>query len=758
MFKSELLAPVSDYESFYQGLKAGADAFYFGGKSFGARAYAENLNNLEIKEMISKAHIYNKKTYATVNTVVFEKEIDRVIEFLDFLYLAGVDGIIVQDLGIINIIKQRYPGLELHASTQMNVRTIKEAKVLKKLGFKRIVLARELTIEEIRSIKENVDIEIEVFIHGALCVSFSGNCLFSSFHGGRSGNRGKCAQPCRQLYQIDDSEESFAISPKELNTTEYLKELLELGIDALKIEGRMKSADYIYKTTNIYRNIIDSHLLGKTPNYQEMNKDLEILFNRKFTKGFLFNERNEDFINNKSSNHFGLLIGTVLSVDRNFISFKTSENLYYEDGLRILGADLDGVIINQLEVDGNMVHLANKNTIVKIRTHYNHLVGSEIYLTSTKRYLKEAEEKEIPRVNIKGKLYLEDNCLNLLIDDGQNIIIETSRKVEAGRNVNFLERIKEQVLKINDTHYNYQELVMDIKQKIFLPIKEINLLRRNAISKLDEIRSNKYLSRKIENLESKTRNFARHNTKLIVKCLTNEQINLSITLGIKDLIVEKATLYNYYQEKYPELNFYYYNSRVESELNFPNLIANSLGNVENQISSWYLNTCNSYSLDFLNELKVREIGLSTEVSYDDIKEMTDSYNKRYNSLPNLLIYAYGRVELMLMKYCPINKESNLLNKGCSLCLDKQHYLKKDGNKYPLVKDKLCHMRILNYQTIDLSNHLKELEEIGVNSFLLDFTIENENEVKNVIDKFDSSLKEGIVGKDEYLGHLYNKVL
>lgn len=190
MFKSELLAPVSDYASFYQGLKAGADAFYFGGKAFGARAYAENLNTIEIKEMIDIAHIYNKKTYATVNTIVFEKEIEEVIEFLDFLYLAGVDGIIVQDLGIVNIILKKYPGLELHASTQMNIRTIKEARFLKELGFKRIVLPRELTIEEIINIKNNVDIELEVFIHGALCVSFSGNCLFSSFHGGRSGNRG----------------------------------------------------------------------------------------------------------------------------------------------------------------------------------------------------------------------------------------------------------------------------------------------------------------------------------------------------------------------------------------------------------------------------------------------------------------------------------------------------------------------------------------------------------------------------------------
>ena len=212
------------------------------------------------------------------------------------------------------------------------------------------------------------------------------------------------------------------------------------------------------------------------------------------------------------------------------------------------------------------------------------------------------------------------------------------------------------------------------------------------------------------------------------------------------------------QEKYPEINFYYYNSRVEEEQDFPNLITNSLGNVKNQVSSWYLNTCNSYALDFLNKYQVKEIGLSTELSFDDIKEMTESFKKRNDNLPNLLMYAYGRVELMLMKYCPLNKESNLLNKGCSLCLDKQHYLKKDGNNYLLIRDKFCHMRILNYQIIDLSNHLQELEEIGVNSFLIDFTIENENEVKEIIEKFNLSLKENITSKDIYLGHLYNKVL
>lgn len=758
MNKSELLAPVSDYASFHQGLKAGADAFYFGGKSFGARAYAENLNNLEIKDMISKAHIFNKKTYATVNTIVFEKEIDEVIEFLDFLYLAGVDGVIVQDLGIVNIILQRYPGLELHASTQMNVRTVKEAKELKKTGFKRIVLPRELSIEEIKNIKDNVDIELEVFIHGALCVSFSGNCLFSSFHGGRSGNRGKCAQPCRQLYQVDENIESYAISPKELNTTAHIKALLDLGITSLKIEGRMKSEDYIYKTTSIYRNIIDNVLLDKVVDYEKFNKDLAILFNRKFTKGFLFNEKNEDFINRESSNHLGVLIGTIISVDRNYISFKTSEDLYFEDGLRILGDDLDAIVINQLEVDGNMVHEAKKNSIVKIRSHYNHNIGSEIYLTSTGRYLIEAKNKEISKINIKGRLYLEDDSLHLQLDDGQNIVTEKSEKVEEGRNANFLERIKEQVLKINDTNYRYLELVMDIEKKIFLPIKDINLLRRNAILKLEEIRENKYPNRKIKDLNYKNKRFNRHPTNLIIKCLTKEQIEASILLGMKDIIVERATLYKYYQEKYPEINFYYYNSRVEEEQDFPNLITNSLGNVKNQVSSWYLNTCNSYALDFLNKYQVKEIGLSTELSFDDIKEMTESFKKRNDNLPNLLMYAYGRVELMLMKYCPLNKESNLLNKGCSLCLDKQHYLKKDGNNYPLIRDKFCHMRILNYQIIDLSNHLQELEEIGVNSFLIDFTIENENEVKEIIEKFNLSLKENITSKDIYLGHLYNKVL
>lgn len=758
MFKSELLAPVSDYQSFYQGLKAGADAFYFGGKAFGARANAINLERSEITEMIKVAHIYDKKTYATVNTVVFEKEIGELIEFLDFLYLANVDGIIVQDLGVINIILKRYPGLELHASTQMNVRTIKEAKVLKDLGFKRIVLPRELTIEEIKNIKDNVDIELEVFIHGALCVSFSGNCLFSSFHGGRSGNRGKCAQPCRQLYELDDNDESYVISPKELNTTKHLKKLLELGITALKIEGRMKSPDYIYKTTKIYRTIIDTVLDGKIPDYEEMNKNLEILFNRKFTKGFLFNEKNEDYINKSSSNHLGLFIGTVLSVDRNYFSFKTNEDLFFEDGLRIIGSETDAIVINQMEIDGSMFHTASKNSTVKVRGHYNHEIGSKIYLTSTKRFLVEAESILVPKININGFLYLENNCLHLLIDDGKNKVIEKSREVLEGKNIDFLERIQEQILKINDTNYQFLDLKLDINVPVFLPIKEINLLRRNAIDKLDDLRGNKYKNREIKELTYKLQDFSRDDVKLIVKCLTKKQIDVSIDLGIKDIIIERATLHKYYQEKYPEIKFYYYNSRVEEEKDFANLVSNSLGDLENKISSWYLNVCNSYSLDFLNNLKVKEIGLSTELSYDDILEMTSSYKNRYQSLPNLLMYAYGRVELMLMKYCPINKTSDLLDNGCSLCMDKTHYLKKNNNNYPLVRDKFCHMRVLNYDVIDLSNHLRELEEIGINSFLLDFSLEEEEEVKKTIEKFKLSLEENITGKDNYLGHLYNKVL
>ena len=249
MNKTEILAPVGNMDMLYAGIAAGADAFYLALDDFGARAYAENFTLENIEGVIDYIHYFDRKVFITMNTLIKDSEMDRAIDYIERLYQYGVDGILIQDIGFYSIIKDQMPGLDFHASTQMAVRDYHGAKALMDLGFKRIVIARETPIEEIRKIAK-LPCEKEVFVHGSLCVSYSGECLMSSYFGQRSANRGRCAGPCRQKYQLINNGKVYGndyyLNMKDLNVIDKFDELLELGIDCLKIEGRMKSPEYVY--------------------------------------------------------------------------------------------------------------------------------------------------------------------------------------------------------------------------------------------------------------------------------------------------------------------------------------------------------------------------------------------------------------------------------------------------------------------------------------------------------------------------------
>lgn len=278
MKKVELLAPAGNYEAMMGAFMAGADAVYLGGNAFGARAYADNFSEEEIIKGIHLAHMLDKKIYLTVNTLVKEKEFPLLYDFLLPFYENGLDGIIIQDLGVFSFVKQHFPGLELHVSTQMTITGSYGAKMLKEEGAVRIVPARELSLKEIKQIKNDVDIEIEAFVHGAMCYCYSGQCLFSSILGGRSGNRGRCAQPCRLPYQIENGNEQYPLSMKDMFTIGILPELIEAGIDSFKIEGRMKKPEYAAGVTALYRKYIDLYY-ANPKTYSVAPKDLEYLKN-----------------------------------------------------------------------------------------------------------------------------------------------------------------------------------------------------------------------------------------------------------------------------------------------------------------------------------------------------------------------------------------------------------------------------------------------------------------------------------------------
>ena len=293
---TELLAPAGSYDSLKAAVGAGADAVYLGGSRFGARAYADNFSEEELCRGIDYAHLHGCDLYLTVNTLLKDQELEDLGSYLKPFYESGLDGVIVQDLGVVSYVREYFPELPIHASTQMTILGAGGAAFLKEHGASRIVTARELSLEEIRRIHEAVEIEIESFIHGALCYCYSGQCLFSSMLGGRSGNRGRCAQPCRLPYQVkaegrvlNRKEETYLLSPKDMCTIELLPQILEAGVCSLKIEGRMKRPEYTAGVVRIYRKYLDRYLEYGNESYQVEKEDLEELkrlYNRGgFSKG-----------------------------------------------------------------------------------------------------------------------------------------------------------------------------------------------------------------------------------------------------------------------------------------------------------------------------------------------------------------------------------------------------------------------------------------------------------------------------------------
>ncbi len=300
---NELLSPAGNMECLKAAVIAGADAVYLAGKRFGARASADNFDEQELIEALDYAHSYDRRIYLTLNTLIKERELSDIYGFLKPLYAAGLDGIIIQDTGLIGYLKERFPDLMLHASTQMTVTHSSAARLLKELGICRVVTARELSLDEIRSIKRDTGLEIEVFIHGAMCYCYSGACLFSSFLGGRSGNRGRCAGPCRLPYNKDE----YPLSMRDLCLAGHIGQLIEAGVDSFKIEGRLKSPEYVTGVTRVYRHLIDEYMsTGKTDATETELKELEALYLRGGRSvGYLFVHNGPDMITLKSPSYSG---------------------------------------------------------------------------------------------------------------------------------------------------------------------------------------------------------------------------------------------------------------------------------------------------------------------------------------------------------------------------------------------------------------------------------------------------------------------
>lgn len=423
----ELLSPAGDYSIFKAVIHAGADAVYVGGPSFGARAYANNFSSEELLEAVDYAHLHGRKVYLTVNTLFKEEELTgRLYDYLLPYYEQGLDAVIVQDFGVLNFVEEAFPGLAIHASTQMTVTGADGAAFLQKLGASRIVTARELSFAEIKKIKEETGVEIESFVHGALCYCYSGQCLMSSLLGGRSGNRGRCAQPCRLPYEVLDAhrksltnEAGYFLSPKDLSTVSMIPQLIECGIDSFKIEGRMKQAEYAAGVTSVYRTYLDRYIhYGKEAFSLEKGDEKRLLDlgNRSgFTKGYYVQHNGAGMITFTKPNHT-----------------KANEELQEEIRQNFLQKNL------LIKIKGKLTLSQGKNATLSVES-------KDMEVTVTGEVVGEAKNKPLDRKTVLEKMN-----------------------------------------KTGNTPFIFEELSLELDDNVFLPIGQLNALRREALDQLQE--------------------------------------------------------------------------------------------------------------------------------------------------------------------------------------------------------------------------------------------------------------------------------
>ena len=427
----ELLSPVGDFECLKAAVQNGADAVYFGANMFSARAFASNFDDDSLEQAINYAKIRGVKTNLTLNTLIKNDEFSSAVSLAERAYNAGIDAILVQDLGLASYLIKNFPDLAIHASTQMSVHNLEGVLKLQKMGFSRVVLSRELSLEEIKYICENSNVEIEAFVHGAICISYSGQCLFSSMIGGRSGNRGKCAQPCRLPYELLENnnvvDKGYLLSPRDLCGIDFLPYLVNSGVSCIKIEGRMKTPEYVATVTRIYRKYLDLAISGQKYTIDENDKkDLLQVFNRGgFSHGHLESSPNTNLIEPRKSNNMGIYLGKITNFNSNkgHISFSTSSEINVGDKINIENKKHENntYTISELMINNKNISQAHIGDFVKIgRMKGNINVGDRIYKITDKKLSDQALET-LEQENKKKEL-----ICNLIVKKDQPITITIS--------------------------------------------------------------------------------------------------------------------------------------------------------------------------------------------------------------------------------------------------------------------------------------------------------------------------------------------
>ena len=735
MKRVELLAPAGNMESLIAAVQNGADAVYLAGKSYGARAFAGNFNDEEMVEALNYCHHYGVKVYVVMNTILYPEEIESAFEYAVFLHTHKVDALIIQDFGLLEVLHTRLPNLELHASTQMHAHNINCIKLLKEAGISRVVVARETPIELIKEMTK-LGIEIEMFVFGALCVSYSGQCYMSINQGNRSGNRGGCAQPCRMQYQLVkdgvtlDSTNEYLLSPKDLNTLEHIDELVKLGVSSFKIEGRMKRPEYVALITSEYRKAIDHK------NYKPDIVGLKKIFNRGFTDGHLYHKRGDALMNAHRPNHMGIPLGTVIAYRNKQVFIKLSHVLHQQDGIRILDKKDYGFVANRIYKDGKLVNQAQVDDVIALDSDNYINKGSQVVLTSDVVQLKqlrttfETKNRYQPIQAIVTGIIGQPLHVTLIHPSGE-VSCQSEEIIQpAQRQPITTEKIEQQLTKTQDTPFVIDDIQYYVDDHMFISLKTINQLRRDAIELLIQ-----QLDQPIEPvvLPYKANTIHLNNdSTLRIQIHTPEQYNAVKDLN-KPIYTDNVELLN----KYPELGYMTLrvnenNTQHTATSIYPRELGQLYVEHNDKHADLYFNITNAYALYFLYKYNCKSACLSPELSMYQIEQLIQQYKEIYHTEPVIEQVLYGRQDVMISKYCMVNTlETKHQQKHCNLC--KKHTYQLKGNQtYPLLFDEECYMHILQANPTDYLDSIDAFKELGIQQFSVRFTNETEREVKEIL--------------------------
>lgn len=707
----KIVAPAGNMERFHAAVKGGAHEIYMGLKGFGARRNAENFSLTEYIEALNYAHERGVRIFLTLNTVMRDMEIEALYENVKKLYENGLDAIIVQDLGLFSFLRSNFPGIDLHGSTQMTVANHVEANYLKEIGFSRVVLARELSFEEIEKVRKKTDIELEIFVSGALCISYSGNCYLSSFIGGRSGNRGLCAQPCRKIYKDGKEQVAYNLSPKDqMMGQNEVEALARIGIESIKIEGRMKSPEYVYETVNYYKTLIGGEFA------EAKSKEL---FNRGYSKGYFYGV-DKKIMNDKYSSDFGRYLGEIKNG-----YLVLAEDVVLGDGLSYISKDyykLGGEYLSKIVVDGLREKRRSARAGEKIKLSKEKVPKGSKYVYRS--YSKEAMDSADNSIKLaKRQMDIEGRFEATVGTQGKitvwainnrgervEVVAFTEKPLEeASKRVLSVEEIQNKLGETGDTTFRFKDIEVETDGKTFLPVSILKNLRREALASLTEKLLASYL-RKVSGTVKKMELDFLDKGKLEISAVAANEKQREV---IRSMGIDKVYLRQMHVARETRLG------EIDTTEQLATTLYHALARgkkEEGTVLNWNLNITNTYALREVSKIEgVDTVVLSPEINYDTMRNMGEVQGLRKAAV------IYGKLLGMYI-------EVPLAGKGRTETIQNEQ-----GDTFVIRGNDMGNTEVTLDKPMNLIPRMDDLEDAGLDEVILEFTDESPEEIRSVIE-------------------------